>query len=628
MLPIFIIDFDSTIVTIEALDELANIALKKNPKKKEILEEIKNITKQGMEGSITFPESLEKRLKLFSANRQDIQSLITFLQSHISPSLLRNYIFPKQFARQIYVISGGFKEYIVPIVKKLGINEAHVLANTFVFDKKGNITGFDNNNPLAFENGKTKAIRTLQLKGDIIVVGDGFTDYQIKEQKSANRFYAFTENIHRDTVVEKADKVIENFDELLYYCDMPRTLSYPKSKIKVLLLENVHANAALTFKNEGYNVTSLPGSLDEKELIAQLKDKAIVGIGSRTQITQEVISNAPHLLAVARFGIGVNNIDLIACANSGVTVFNAPFSNTRSVVELVLGEILMLSRKVFEKNEKLHRGEWDKTAKGCYEIKGKKLGIIGYGNIGSQLSVFAELLGMDIYYYDLVEKLPLGKAKKCYSLVELLKIADIVSLHIDGRKENANLISDKEFKLMKDGVLFINSSRGSVVDISALVKHLKSGEIAGAALDVFPKEPKSNTEPFVSQLQNFPNVILTPHIGGRSEEAQAHMGVFVPEKIINYINTGTTILSVNFPNLLLPAQENAHRIIHIHKNVPGVLADINSVFAKHKINIEGQYLKTNETIGYVITDVNSASNEKLIKELKEIPGTIRVRVLY
>jgi len=624
----FIIDFDSTFVTVETLDELANIALTNNPHKETILQQIREITKQGMEGTISFPQSLEKRLSLFKPDTIYINQLIFQLQKSITPSLLRNKNFFTQFAKQIYIISGGFKEYIVPIVEKIGIESAHVLANTFIFDKNDTVTGYDRKNPLSQENGKINAVKKLGLKGEIIVVGDGYTDYQIKEAGIAKKFFAFTEHIARPSVIEKADKTIANFDELLYYFRVPRVLSYPKSKINVLLLENIHENASKVFSKEGYQITSLPQSLSEDELIDRLQNISIVGIGSRTQITKKVAENAPKLLCVARFGIGTNNIDLVACAQKGIAVFNAPFSNTRSVVELALGEIIILYRRVFEKSEKLHKGVWDKTAKNCHELRGKKLGIIGYGNIGSQLSVLAEMMGMKVYFYDLVEKLALGNAQPCSSLEELLETVDVISLHIDGRKENAKLIGEKEFTIMKDGVIFINTARGHVIDVNALAKYIKSGKILGAALDVFPQEPKSNTELFTSPLQGLSNVILTPHIGGRSEEAQAHMGEFVPEKVITFINTGNTTVSVNFPNLSLPAQENAHRVIHIHKNVPGVLADINKVFANHKINIEGQYLKTNEHIGYVITDINNVYDKTVVKELKEIDGTIRVRVLY
>jgi len=337
---------------------------------------------------------------------------------------------------------------------------------------------------------------------------------------------------------------------------------------------------------------------------------------------------AKKLLAIGAFCIGTNQIDLKTASQKGITVFNAPYSNTRSVVEIAIGEIIMLYRRIFEKNKKLHQGIWDKLVKNCFEIRGKKLGIIGYGNIGSQLSVLAENLGMEVYFYDAVDKLALGNAIKCESLKELLGKVNVVTLHVDGRETNKNLIGYKEFKLMKDKVLFLNLSRGFVVDIKALADNIKNGKIAGAAIDVFTNEPRKNNEKFICQLQNLPNVILTPHIAGNTEEAQKNIGDFVTKKIIDYINTGNTMLSVNFPNIQLPQQKKFHRLIHIHQNIPGILAKINSILGNNNINIEGQYLKTNENIGYVITDVNKKYNPSVMSELKKIPGTIRFRILY
>jgi D-3-phosphoglycerate dehydrogenase len=345
-------------------------------------------------------------------------------------------------------------------------------------------------------------------------------------------------------------------------------------------------------------------------------------------VTAKVLENANRLMAIGAFCIGTNQIDLEAAQERGVAVFNAPFSNTRSVVELAIGEIIMLTRNIFDKAVLMHQGKWDKSASGSKEIRGKKLGIIGYGNIGAQLSVVAESIGLDVYYYDLEEKLALGNATKLDSLKELLQTADVISLHVDGRPENKDVIGEAEFKLMKDGVIFINLSRGHVVDISALKSNIESGKIKGCAVDVFPEEPKSNKDPFESELKGLPNTILSPHIGGSTEEAQENIGNFVPNRIMDYINTGTTTNSVNFPNLTLPRLQNAHRLIHIHKNVPGIIAKINQLFAKHEINIAGQYLKTNEKIGYVITDIDKAYSKDLIKELRAIEHTIKFRVLY
>lgn len=624
----FIIDFDSTVVTVEALEELAAIALEKNPHKQNIIQQIADITVLGMEGKISFPEALEKRVALLHANKQHIEQLILHLKKQLTPSFLRNKAFFQEYKDRIYIISGGFKDFIDPVVAELGIPEHHVLANTFTYDKQGNITGYDSNNPLAGVGGKTAVVKKLKLKGDVVIIGDGYTDYLVKEHGVADKFYAFAENVRRPFMIQKADAIFTSFDELLSMLNLQKPLSYPKEKINVLLLENINKQAVQMFEEEGYNVTTLAKALSEDELIEAVKNVTILGIRSKTEVTAKVLNAAKRLLALGTFSIGTNQIDLPAAAQKGVAVFNAPYSNTRSVVELAMGEIIMLYRKVFDKSMQLHSGKWDKSATGAHEVRGKTLGIIGYGNIGSQLSVVAESMGMNVYFYDVVEKLALGNAKKCVSLKELLQISDVITLHVDGRKANTNLIGKHEFEHMKQGVIFLNLARGHVVDIDALAEAIKSGKVAGAGVDVFPQEPKSNADPFISKLQGLPNVILTPHIGGSTEEAQKSIGEFVAQKLITYVNTGSTALSVNFPNLSLPDQITAHRFIHIHGNIPGVLAQINQTLAEQQINVLGQYLKTNEHIGYVITDVDISHSKKLLDELKKIPGTIRVRVLY
>lgn len=404
--------------------------------------------------------------------------------------------------------------------------------------------------------------------------------------------------------------------------------SFPKNKIKILLLENIHPTAQQIFHDEGFQVETISGSIDQDVLKEKIIDISVLGIRSKTNIDAEILPHAKRLLSIGAFCIGVNQIDLKACSQKGIAVFNAPFSNTRSVVELAVGEIIMLFRGVYDKCQKLHDGIWDKSAKYNYEIRGKKLGIIGYGKIGSQLSVLAEAMGMQVFYYDVVEKLALGNAKKCNSLDELLQIADVISVHVDGRKDNARLMGTAQFEKMKSGTLFLNLSRGFVVDIEALVAGLKNGKVRGAAVDVFPEEPLNNQEIFQSELRHLPNVIITPHIGGSTEEAQEHIAQFVPSKIIDFINSGSTILSVNFPNLQLPEFNNAHRLIHIHANVPGMMAQINNVLAHNGINIVGQYLKTNDEIGYVITDIEKNYDQKVIDEMKKIPNTIKFRILY
>jgi D-3-phosphoglycerate dehydrogenase / 2-oxoglutarate reductase len=397
---------------------------------------------------------------------------------------------------------------------------------------------------------------------------------------------------------------------------------------RVLLLEKIHPVAVERFQKGGYQVEEVGGSLSTQELIERLRYVNILGLRSKTSLTREIIEAAPRLEAVGAFCIGTNQIDLQACLDCGVAVFNAPFSNTRSVVEMALGEMIVLIRDILRKSSMLHAGVWQKSAPGAREVRGKRLGIVGYGNIGAQLSVVAEAVGMEVRYYDIAEKLPLGNARAVRTLDELLETSDVITVHVDGSPENEDLISTREFERMKDGVVFINLSRGFVVNIEALRVALASGKVRGAAIDVFPEEPKQDGDVFESPLRGLANVILTPHIGGSTEEAQEHIGRFVPDRILDFLEKGNTTLSVNFPALQLPGFRDAHRVVHVHRNVPGILARINQTMADRDINIVGQYLKTNERIGYVITDIGRDYEPEVVHELRAIPDTIRVRVLY
>jgi len=409
---------------------------------------------------------------------------------------------------------------------------------------------------------------------------------------------------------------------------MNKKESFPKHKIKVLLLENIHSTAISLFNLEGYQIECCKEALDEDELIEKINDIHILGIRSKTNITARVLEHASKLMCIGTFCIGTNQIDLNACNKKGIVVFNAPYSNTRSVVELAVGEMIMLMRNIITKSNKMHQGQWDKSALNSVEIRGKKLGLIGYGNIGSQFSVIAEALGMHVYFYDISDKLALGNAHKCKTLEELLKIADVISLHVDGRESNTNMIGESEFAIMKQNVIFMNLSRGHVLDIQALKNAIETGKVWGASVDVFPLEPKSNNEEFVSELRQLPNTILTPHIGGSTEEAQANIGDFVASKIEYYINKGDTYGSVNFPEVQLPNFDNSHRLLHIHENVPGILAQINAIYAHHNINIQAQYLKTKDDIGYVITDISTDYAIDVLEEIKNIDHTIKFRILY
>ncbi|MBV1787371.1 phosphoglycerate dehydrogenase [Marinobacterium sp. D7] len=410
---------------------------------------------------------------------------------------------------------------------------------------------------------------------------------------------------------------------------MSKPTSLEKSKIKILLLEGVHQSAVDTLNAQGYtNIEFHTGSLPEEELIERIRDVHFIGIRSRTQLTEKVFEAAEKLVAVGCFCIGTNQVDLQAATRNGIAVFNAPYSNTRSVAELVLAEAIILLRGVAEKNAKAHRGEWQKSAKNAYEIRGKKLGIVGYGSIGSQLSVLAEGLGMKVYFYDVVTKLPLGNATQVASMAELLGMCDVISLHVPETPATKNMMGQVQFEQMKNGAIFINAARGTVVEIDALCSALASGKLLGAAVDVFPVEPRTNDDEFISPLREFDNVILTPHVGGSTMEAQENIGYEVAEKLVKYSDNGSSITSVNFPEVALPEHPNAHRLLHVHENIPGVLSKINNVFSENNINISGQYLQTNDKVGYVVIDVDADYSEVALDKLSQIDGTIRCRRLF
>jgi D-3-phosphoglycerate dehydrogenase len=405
--------------------------------------------------------------------------------------------------------------------------------------------------------------------------------------------------------------------------------SYPKEKINILLLENISDYAVKLIKEAGYqNVKKITGALSENDLINEIKDVHLLGIRSKTNITQKVLENAPKLQAVGCFCIGTNQVDLKAAAMHGVTVFNAPYSNTRSVAELCIGSAIMLIRRIPDKNIAAHNGKWLKDASGSFELRGKTLGIIGYGNIGSQLSVLAEALGMKVIFFDVLTKLPLGNATASKTLKELVSKSDVVSLHVPEIPATKNLVNKQLIKQFKKGSILINYARGEVVDLDALAEALQNGHIGGAAIDVFPVEPEKNGDPFTTPLQGLPNVILTPHIGGSTQEAQENIGLDVSSKLVNFLEKGITYGSHTVPPINLPLLAGAHRILHIHHNVPGVLSEINKTLSDAQINILGQYLATNEHIGYVVLDVNKQLSKNALALLKEVKETIKVRMLY
>ena len=405
--------------------------------------------------------------------------------------------------------------------------------------------------------------------------------------------------------------------------------SYPRSKIKILLLENISASAVEELKASGYTeIKQIKGAISEADLIKEIKGVHIIGIRSKTQLTEKVLENADKLLAIGAFCIGTNQINLKSAMQKGVAVFNAPYSNTRSVAELVIGLCVMLIRKITDKNIAAHKGVWMKDAKGAFELRGKTLGIIGYGNIGSQVSVMAEAMGLNVIYYDVLTKLPHGNAKQIRDLNELLAQSDIVTLHVPSDATTRNMINEATLAAMKNGAIFLNYSRGDVVDLDALREYIIKGTISGAAIDVFPAEPEKNGDEFASDLQNMSNVILTPHIGGSTEEAQANIGLDVTAKLISYLELGTSNGSHTVPELNLPPQDKTHRILHIHQNIPGVLSEINSRLSAKGINILGQFLKTNDEIGYVILDVDTQLSKEAFEILNQVKGTIKTRIVY
>jgi D-3-phosphoglycerate dehydrogenase len=399
--------------------------------------------------------------------------------------------------------------------------------------------------------------------------------------------------------------------------------------MNVLLVEKPHSLAATVFQEAGNSVRVENHGMSEDELIEALRGVQVLGIRSRTNITKRVLEQAPDLLAIGAYCIGTNQIDMQAASRLGVSVFNAPYSNTRSVAELVIGEIIFLIRRLFDKVVKAHQHVWEKSAENAREVRGKRLGIIGYGNIGSQVSMLAEAMGMEVIYYDTVDKLTIGNARRAANLDELLSTSDVITIHVDGNPGNTNLIDEREFSLMKEGVIILNLSRGHVVNLNALAERLKSGAVGGAAVDVFPEEPKSATEPLSTPLQGLPNVLLTPHIGGSTEEAQEHIAGFVSSKLIDYVFGGNTYTSVNFPKINVPKVDDPqlHRLLHVHHNVPGVLSQINGIFGKNNVNVLSQFLRTNETIGYVVADVDRNYNDSLFSDLQKVAHTIRLRLL-
>ncbi len=627
-MPTLLLDFDSTLIGAETLEVMAEVALGDAADGAARRARITELTAAAMAGRIDFGTALRERLALLPLHRDRLPEVVARLRAAVGPSFLANRDFLAAHAGRIHVLSAGFAELIVPVIEPLGLRAQHVHANRLRFDGDGRLLGCDEQNPLAHAGGKAVLLRTLDLSAPRVLVGDGWSDLEVAEAGLVERFYAYTAHVRRDEVLARAPRRAAGFDEVLHDLGLRGAHSYPKSRLKVLLLENIHPSAVEAFTRAGYGVETVPGALDENALGERLGDVAVLGIRSKTRLGARALAQARRLVAVGAFCIGTNQIDLAAARGRGIAVFNAPYSNTRSVVELALAEIILLLRGLPEKLRQMDHGVWDKSVGPAREVRGKTLGIVGYGNIGMQLSVLAEAAGMRVLYFDLAERLALGTARRMPGLHALLAECDAVSVHVDGRPENRNLFGAAEFAAMPAGSVFLNLARGHVVDLDALKSALDSGHLRGAALDVFPEEPARNGDAFTHPLRANPRLLLTPHIGGSTLEAQADIGRYVGQRLIDYLDTGSTEGAVNVPALRLPPQDRAHRLVHLHANQPGVLARINEALSAHGANILGQYLKTDSEVGYVITDVDRDYSPDLLDAIRAVPHTLRFRVLY
>jgi D-3-phosphoglycerate dehydrogenase len=595
--PWFIIDFDSTFTQVEAMEELAAISLKNDPEKEAIIEQIKHLTDLAMDGKMPFNKSLKARIALLSAKKYHLNMLVNKLRKKVSPSFARNKEFFKKYQGRILIVSGGFKEFIAPVVKSFFIDEDCIYANTFIYDKKNNIIGSDEENPLAQEAGKVKLLKQLKLKGQVIAIGDGYTDYQMRESGMVEQFFAFTENIARERVLAKADCIAPSLDEILYKMKLPMALSYPKSRINALLLGKETFATAPYFKLEGYNVIKRD-SLSNKAL-TDLKNASIIVSSLKQEITN--LNSFPKLISLAVWGNNNQQFNTNMAQQMAVPIFSSPYANTRSVVELGLGFMFQLSRQTNT------------------ELRGKKIGIIGYGNAGSLMGVLAQNLGMDVLYFDEKDRAPLGNAIACKSVTDLLKKSNYVVLLQS--KNAGTILAEKELKQMQPNACLFNLSYDDSIEVQSALKLVQQKKLFGFAMD-FQQEEN------YLKLKQSSQIIATLNQRNKTLETQQNIASFTSEKIIQYINTGNISRSLNFPDIQLPALQGSHRFIHIHQNKPGLLAKINAVLAKHKINITGQYLKTNETLGYVITDVSKKYDNEVISELKKIEATIKFRVIY
>lgn len=595
----YIIDFDSTFTQVEAMEELAAISLKNDPEKEQIIAEIRQLTDLAMEGKMPFSASLKARIALLSAKKYHINMLVNRLRKKVSPSFARNKSFFKAYKGRVLIVSGGFREFIEPVVKAFHIEPECIFANTFTYDKKNTIIGCDSSNPLSQEGGKVKLLKKLKLKGDVQVIGDGFTDYQIREAGLASRFYAYTENIFRSSVTEKADHIAPSLDEILFHARLPMALSYPKSRIQIVLAgAETHASASY-FLQEGYTVHRCDSLKKLPEIAAHLPAVLVVSPHQKQTIPKR------NWLAIGFWGEYPFEHAFSDEALRGTGVFHAPTAHVRSATELILRHLLVMCR----------------DAHTSHELRDKTLGIIGYGNCGSALSVMAQALGMEVWFYDVFDKTPMGNAHMARDIQELLRRSDYV-VNTSSRSPHGKVILDeKVLRSIRPDAALIHMSLDDTIHLPTVKEMLEQGKLRCFAMDC-------QTEETCKQVRRFTHTYASLHERAQTQETQARIAQMISEKLIQYINFGHTQLSLNLPNIQLPELNGQHRFIHLHENIPGIMAQINHVLAKHKLNISGQYLQTNAQTGYVITDVEKAYSKHVVDALKAIPGTIRFRVLY
>ncbi len=644
MIKNIIFDFGSTIIANEGIDLIIDAALKRNedPEHAQKMEKLHKISGQTQNGEIPLGDFLRSSFQLTTVTQDDIRTVTSLLAHKISDQVLETISGLQQRGKNIFVFSSNFEEVVRPVTTSLEIPSENVFANQLLYDHKGNVIGFNENNPLFLSVGKVFLAEQLRIEGVLdestAVVGNSHTDLAIRKSNNATMFVFYSSKNSVGDIRSQADFVVDRFDQLMPLFCTNKELSNETAEAyavaingkqivtpHIILLENIHKNAFEQLSHQDFTIESFTSAWSEHKVCEKAANAHALGIRSKTHITRKHFECLSNLWAIGAFCIGTNQIDLHAASNAGIPVFNAPYSNTRSVAEIVAGEIIMLMRRVFEKSSAAHQGRWLKSAQGCNEVRGKTVGIIGYGHIGSQVSVLLEVLGMSVIFHDIVDILPLGNAQKAASLDDLLQRSDVVTLHVPDTELTRGMIGKNELERLKPGSFLINSSRGRVVDLDALAQVIKSKHLAGAAVDVYPEEPSHPDDLFQSPLQGLDNVILTPHIGGSTEEAQINIAHYVSTKLKNFLLTGSTIGAVNFPEVDLARVEGTHRILHVHRNVPGVLAKINSVLSRRNVNIEGQILQTRGEIGYLLVDIDRHVSDHVLELLRHISETIKVR---